>query len=139
VTSPQHPRPAGPLSECLDWVTAETNAHLMLWTGLSQPVDAEFEDPAWLLLRGYLLAAALIDGDLSTVGRWVANPTDTQPVRILRRHPDRVPAGWVDTVLEVLDRPEPDRSFMFSTLAGALILAALPPPGQNDPPGDQRL
>jgi hypothetical protein len=121
------------LSDCVNPAAAQVRAHVLLWTGLTVEADAASEDPAWLLLRAYLLAAALVGDDLSAVGRWVTDPADPEPVRILHRYPDRVPAGWLDSVLAVRALPDSDLGGVLSALSGALILAILPSPGQDGP------
>jgi hypothetical protein len=121
------------LSDCVDPATAQVRAHLLLWGGLTVEADAVSEDPAWLLLRAYLLAAALVGHDLSAVARWVTNPTNPEPVSILGRYPDRVPADWLDTVLSVRALSDPVQGGVLSALSGALIMAVLPPPGPDTP------
>jgi hypothetical protein len=133
VTGSEQSRPAGALSDCINPSVAQARAHLLLWAGLIVEADAVSEDPAWRLLRAYLLAAALIGDDLSAVGRWVTNPTDPEPVSILRRYPDQAPAGWLDDVLEVRTLPVSALGGVLSALSGALLSAVLLLPGQDEP------
>ncbi|WP_431684144.1 hypothetical protein [Kitasatospora sp. KL5] len=55
------------------------------------------------ILRGYLMAAAIVGADAETLLQWITKPTGPEPLSILRSNPEIVPTGW-DHEVEQMDR-----------------------------------
>jgi len=104
-----------PLSYVRDEVKAKMLADV--FTTASRPdrdakTDAFFEPAAAELLANLLLAAALADRPITQVYLWLTNPTEDEPVEVLRAHGyDLIAAG----LLEVINAPEKQRGGIYGT------------------------
>ncbi|MFC7844400.1 type IV secretory system conjugative DNA transfer family protein [Streptomyces sp. NPDC057382] len=104
---------------CEDPATAIRRAGYILAASTSgdDMENASFwEGHSFTVLSSYLMAAALADGDLMTVRRWVTAPTEREPLEILQAHYERVPAGWAQLLAQMLEAPERTRDSVYLTL-----------------------
>ncbi|WP_067475279.1 type IV secretory system conjugative DNA transfer family protein [Actinomadura hibisca] len=100
--------------------------------------DAFWSGQAHTLLRLMLHAAALAEGDLRDVYRWVSHPDNPAPLAILAHHPHAA-TGWADELADLLEAPDGTLGSIARTAAGALAWlsdpalehAACPPVGEE--------
>ena len=118
VRCAQHPA-LEPRGGCEDASTAIRRAGYIL-AASSSGEDMEnasfWEGHSFTVLSSYLMAAALQGGDLMMVRRWVASPTEREPLEILQANYDRVPAGWAQLLAQMLEAPERTRDSGYLTL-----------------------
>lgn len=99
-----------------------------------------WEGHSFTVLSSYLMAAALKGGNLMTVRRWVATPTEREPLEILQAHADRVPAGWAQLLDQMLRAPEKTRDSVYLTLVRSFQFMSHPEVQAivSPRPGEQR-
>ncbi|MFJ8351301.1 hypothetical protein ACIQ9J_34045 [Streptomyces sp. NPDC094153] len=92
------------IGACSDPHTAVTTAFTLIrdHSRVSSDTGTYWYSQSRTLLSGYLMAAALSDGDLDTVHAWVSRPDDRRPVELLRTGP--VPQ-WADECEQILNSP----------------------------------
>ncbi|WP_306324154.1 MULTISPECIES: type IV secretory system conjugative DNA transfer family protein [unclassified Streptomyces] len=130
---------------CQDPTTAIRRAGYLL-AALSSGEDMEnasfWEGHSFTVLSSYLMAAALIDGDLATVRDWATNSTDKKPLEILthERHRAHVPPAWPRTLRQMLDAPDRTRESVYLTLVRAFSFMSRPEVVDivSPRPGEQR-
>lgn len=95
-------------------------------TGSDMENGSFWEGHAFNVLSSYLMAAAFAGGDLTLVRSWVTNSTDDRAWTQLRKHSDRVPAGWAEQLRQVMDAPERTRDSVYLTLIRSFEFMSLP-------------
>jgi type IV secretory pathway TraG/TraD family ATPase VirD4 len=129
-----------PVAGCDDTMVAERRAIALLAATGDRGDERHgrfFINSARDVLKAYLHAAALCDGDISTVLGWSRRIDDPTPAEILRCHPDAAP-GWADIIALNTSGAAETTSGVMRHLAQALacfshravIDACCPPPGQ---------
>lgn len=102
----------------LTYVTDEVKASMLadLFAAAARDpgarTDAYFDSAAQDLLAGLLLAAALDDRPITQVYLWLTDPTDDEPVAILRRHDYPLSAA---AVAGVVNAPDKQRGGVYGT------------------------
>lgn len=93
-----------PLVGCTVESGAQARAEAFVRGGSAFAGDhADFwEEQGVSLLRMFLMAAALDNRTIMTVGRWAASPDSTEALDILEAHPDRAPSSWTDELRSAL-------------------------------------
>lgn len=117
-----HPLHWSPVIGCADWDVATSTAHALVRAarpGAGLEHAAHWTERAQALLAPLLHAADLLGKDLSWVLRWVQRHELVEPLGILARYADEIPA---DTLVSIANTEERERCSIFSTAAG--ILAA---------------
>ncbi|UGQ11381.1 TraM recognition domain-containing protein [Yinghuangia sp. ASG 101] len=94
--------------------------------------DGYFEPAAEQLIANLLLACSLIGQPVTTVYRWLTNPTDEDPVRILRRAGHELSA---DAVGNVVSAPDRQRAGVYGTAAEMMSFLIAPTVTQWVTPG----
>ncbi|GAB7191816.1 hypothetical protein NUM3379_25240 [Kineococcus sp. NUM-3379] len=135
--------PAGwwwdPLTYVTDEVRAAALAEVFAGAGREPGArtDAFFEPAGRELLAGVLLAAALDGRPLTQVLLWLTDPTEDEPVQILRRHGFPLNAA---SVAEAVNSPEKQRAGVYGTakqfvafLTNRRAVAWVTPAGPADP------
>lgn len=113
-----------PTSYVVDVDRAERLA--ALWSDYARAPDAKrdaYFDPEGEALLAYMLLAAAYDGPITTVYRWLADPTDTRPVDVLRDAGHDLPAAGVQGVINL---PEKQRGGIYGTALKAVRFLANP-------------
>jgi type IV secretory pathway TraG/TraD family ATPase VirD4 len=104
-----------------------------------RPVDARqdafFDPKGEQLLAFLLLAAAACRAPMTTVFKWVADPTDATPVDILRATRHELPA---QAVQGVINSPDKQRAGVYGTAEKIVIFLVNPAITQWVTPGDGR-
>ena len=112
-----------PLGYVTDDVRAATLADLLASAGREPGArtDAFFDPAGRDLLAGALLAAALDRRPITQVLLWLTDPTDDEPVEVLRRHGCALRAA---SVAEVVASPEKQRAGVYGTAKQAVAFLA---------------
>lgn len=102
----------------LSFVTNEVRASMLadMFTSASRDpsarTDAYFEPAGTELLANLLLAAAVGEREITQVYLWLSNPSDDEPVELLREHGYDILAA---ALLGVINFPEKQRAGVFGT------------------------
>ncbi|MFI9332960.1 type IV secretory system conjugative DNA transfer family protein [Kitasatospora sp. NPDC052868] len=118
-----------PVTGCDDPNVAVRRAGYLLSasaTGSDMENGSFWVSNSFKVLRTYMMAAALDGLTLLDVRRWVSNPTDPQPLQILRAKADRVPAGWAGDLQQAVNAPDRTRDSIYLTLATTFEFLSLP-------------
>ena len=130
-----------PIPGCADPARAISTAAYMVAGAASGAgvSDRDFwENQNAKVLRSLLYAAAVGGADMWDLQRWVTDPCDQTPLRLLGKH--SAPPGWVEVLRQVMiDAPHKTRQSVFLTLQSvlefmadpALAAAVVPEPGED--------
>jgi hypothetical protein len=116
------------ISECGRSQIADERAAALVRATVAGPVGGYWEGYARLVLRCYLLAAALSDADAAQVIAWARDHKDTGVAQVLKDHASDVPYGWIGMLEGGLPSAGGERSMIFSTVLHALDLDTQPQP-----------
>lgn len=131
-----------PVDGCHEPAVAQERASAMVTatqTGESLRDGQFFAEQGAVVLRAYLLAAALGGRGMDAVAAWVNDPDDQTALRELAAHRDRVPPGWERALAQVAHtRADRTRESIYLTLALATAFmgdpdvarTACPAPGE---------
>lgn len=110
-----------PVDGCHEPSIAQERASAMVsatQTGESLRDGQFFAEQGAVVLRAYLLAAALGGYGMDAVAGWVNDPDDQTALKELARHRDRVPPGWEKALAQVAHtRADRTRESIYLTLA----------------------
>lgn len=110
-----------PVDGCHEPAVAQERASAMVGatrTGESLRDGQFFAEQGTVVLRAYLLAAALGGWGMDVVAAWVNDPDDQTALKELARHRGRVPLGWERALAQVAHtRADRTRESIYLTLA----------------------
>ncbi|WP_195911436.1 type IV secretory system conjugative DNA transfer family protein [Streptomyces kaniharaensis] len=85
-----------------------------------------WDSHSFTLLRNLMMAAALKGGTLLDVARWVSDPNNGEPLRIMKGNAHRVPQLWIDSLEQEMNAPDKTAAGVYMSLAPTLDFMSVP-------------
>ncbi|MFG3229908.1 type IV secretory system conjugative DNA transfer family protein [Kitasatospora sp. NPDC048194] len=118
-----------PVRGCRNPETAIDRAGYMLAgssSGEALTNETFWNSHSFSVLRALMMAADFMGGTLIDVARWVADPDNQEPLRVLESNAALVPHGWLDTLRQEMNAPDKTAAGVYMSLAPTLQFLSVP-------------
>ncbi|KOV09629.1 hypothetical protein ADK60_40380 [Streptomyces sp. XY431] len=118
-----------PVRGCRNPETAIDRAGYLLAGGSSGEAltnETFWDSHSFTVLRALMMAADFMGGTLMDVARWVADPDNQEPLRVLESNAALVPEGWTQTLKQEMEAPDKTAAGVYMSLAPTLQFLSVP-------------